>query len=158
MKPIVIPQHQEADNMQRRTFLGATLSPVALAACGGGDDNPPAPPPPPTAQGIAIDALKRAVTYMDEEVSYRGGYVWSYSPDLTQTFGEMEAKRTMCWIQPPGTPSVGNAFLDAYHATGDERFYQAAERTALAVVAAQHASGGWNYIHDFAGEESLKHW
>jgi len=106
----------------------------------------------------ALDALKRAAVYMDEEVSYRGGYVWSYSPDLTQTFGEMEAKRTMCWIQPPGTPSVGHIYLDAYHATGDERFYQAAERTALAVVAAQHASGGWNYIHDFAGEDSLKHW
>jgi hypothetical protein len=144
--------------MQRRSFLGAALSPIALAACGGGDDDNPAPPAPPTAQGTAIDAMKRAVAYMDEEVSYRGGYVWSYSPDLTQTFGEMEAKRTMCWIQPPGTPSVGNVFLDAYHATGDERFYQAAERTALAVVAAQHASGGWNYIHDFAGEESLKHW
>ena len=42
----------------------------------------------------------------------------------------MEAKRTMCWIQPPGTPSVGHSFLDAYHATGDELFYQAAERTA----------------------------
>jgi hypothetical protein len=95
---------------------------------------------------------------MDETVSYQGGYVWSYSPDLTQTFGEMEAKRTMCWIQPPGTPSVGHVYLDAYHATGEERFYVAARRTALAVAAAQHPSGGWNYIHDFAGEESLKHW
>ena len=64
----------------------------------------------------------------------------------------------MCWIQPPGTPSVGHVYLDAYHATGDERYYQAAERTALAIVAAQHSSGGWNYIHDFAGEASLKKW
>ena len=158
--------------MQRRAFLSASLTPIALAACGGGsDDQPPAPAPAPapspapapapapaSAQGRAADAMKRAVSYMDEVVSYQGGYVWSYSPDLTQTFGEMEAKRTMCWIQPPGTPSVGHIFLDAYHATGDERFYQAAERTALAVAAAQHASGGWNYIHDFAGEESLKHW
>lgn len=138
--------------MKRRSFALSLLSPVALAACGGGDDDaPPAATP-------ALSALKRAAVYMDEEVSYRGGYVWSYSPDLTQTFGEMEAKRTMCWIQPPGTPSVGHVYLDAYHATGDERFYQAAERTALAVVAAQHSSGGWNYIYDFAGEESLKHW
>ena len=49
-------------------------------------------------------------------------------------------------------------YLDAYHATGDERYYQAAERTALAIAAAQHSSGGWNYIHDFAGEASLKKW
>ena len=25
-------------------------------------------------------------------------------------------------------------------------------------MAAQHPSGGWNYIHDFAGEASLKQW
>lgn len=31
-------------------------------------------------------------------------------------------------------------------------------RTGLALVQAQHPSGGWNYIYDFAGEESLKHW
>ena len=70
----------------------------------------------------------------------------------------MEANRTMCWIQPPGTPSVGHVYLDAYHATGDERFYEAAFRTAMAVKQAQRPEGGWNYIHDFAGEGSLKHW
>jgi hypothetical protein len=31
----------------------------------------------------------------------------------------MEAKRTMCCVQPPGTPSVGHSLLDAYHDTGD---------------------------------------
>ncbi len=127
---------------------------MLLAACGGGDDGAAAPTP----QATATAALKRAATYMDEVVSFKGGYVWSYSPDLTQTFGEMEAKRTMLWLQPPGTSSIGHTYLDAYHATGDERFYQAADRTAKAVAAAQHSSGGWNYIYDFAGEDSLKHW
>jgi len=106
----------------------------------------------------ALVALKQAATYMDEVVSYRGGYVWSYAPDLSQQFGEMEAYRTMCWIQPPGTPSVGHVYLDAYHATGDERYYQAAYRTAMAVKQAQRQDGGWNYIHDFAGTASLKRW
>jgi hypothetical protein len=164
--------------MKRRQFAISALSPLALAACGGGgSDNPlafapaPAPAPAPaapapavvpptdaTAKATASAALKRAASYMDEVVSYRGGYVWSYSPDLTQTFGEMEAKRTMLWLQPPGTSSIGHIYLDAYHATGDERFYQAADRTAKAVAAAQHSSGGWNYIYDFAGEASLQHW
>ncbi|WP_194727351.1 pectate lyase [Noviherbaspirillum malthae] len=153
--------------MKRRSFVISMLSPLALAACGGSNGDAealattpvtPNPTPPNTTKTAAASALKRAAAYMDEKVSYRGGYVWSYSPDLTQTFGEMEAKRTMCWIQPPGTPSVGHVYLDAYHATGDERFYDAAVRTALAVVQAQHPSGGWNYIYDFAGEESLKHW
>ncbi|MDQ3059563.1 MAG: pectate lyase [Pseudomonadota bacterium] len=146
--------------MKRRNFAISLLSPLALAACGGSDDVvEPAPGPAPlTPQASAADALKRATVYMDEVVSYRGGYVWSYSPDLTQTFGEMEAKRTMLWLQPPGTSSIGHTYLDAYHATADERFYQASDRTAKAVATAQHSSGGWNYIHDFAGEASLKHW
>ena len=149
--------------MKRRLFAISVLSPLALAACGGGDNEVAAPTPSPTPapatpQAEAAAVLKRAVSYMDEVVSYKGGYVWSYSPDLTQTFGEMEAKRTMLWLQPPGTSSVGHTYLDAYHATTDERFYEASDRTGKAVAAAQHSSGGWNYIYDFAGEESLKHW
>jgi hypothetical protein len=106
----------------------------------------------------ALAALKRAAVYMDEVVSYRGGYVWSYHPEFAKQLGEMEAYRTMCWMQPPGTASIGHVYLDAYHATGDERFYQAARRTAMAVKQAQRQDGGWNYIHDFAGEASLKRW
>jgi hypothetical protein len=102
--------------------------------------------------------MKRAAQHMDQNVSYRGGYVWQYLPDLSVSWGEMEAKRSMCWIQPPGTPTAGHAFLDAYHATGDELFYNAAVRTAQALMEAQHPAGGWNYIYDFAGEDSLKHW
>lgn len=70
----------------------------------------------------------------------------------------MEAYPTMCWMQPTSTPSVGHCFLDAYHATGDSVLYKAAERTALALIEAQHPAGGWNYTYDFAGEDSLKKW
>ena len=70
----------------------------------------------------------------------------------------MEARPTMIWIQPPGTPSMGHLYLDAYHATGDEYYYRAAEQVAAALTAAQHPSGGWNYIADFAGEKSLREW
>jgi len=102
--------------------------------------------------------MRRAAAFMDEHVSYRGAYVWSYLPDLSVTWGEMEAKRTMCWVQPPGTPSVGHTMLDAYHATGDETFYRAAQRTGLALADAQLPVGGWNYVHDFAGDSSLLDW
>jgi hypothetical protein len=148
--------------MKRRDFAISVLSPLALAACGGGGTAVTAQQPLAAAvtdlSWQAQKAAKAAVTYMDEVVSYNGGYVWSYSPDLTQTFGEMEAKRTMLWLQPPGTSSIAHAYLDAYHATGHARFYAAAHRTAQAVAQAQHASGGWNYIYDFAGEESLVDW
>ena len=65
----------------------------------------------------------------DDKVAYRGGYVWAYLPDFSRTWGEMEAKRTMLWVQPPGTATMGHAYLDAYHATGDEQFWRAALAT-----------------------------
>jgi PelA/Pel-15E family pectate lyase len=109
-------------------------------------------------RGQVLDAMKRATTFMVEKVSTEGGYVWNYLPDLSRRWGEMEARRTMIWIQPPGTPSMGHLFLDAYHATGDEYYYQAAEKAAGALIRAQHASGGWHYMADFAGERSMREW
>jgi len=157
--------------MKRRTFVMSGLSPLALAACGGGDEGTGSAVAAESAEAQSMSvataakvgtrvrsAMRNAARFMNEQVSYRGGYVWAYLPDMSVTWGEMEAKRTMCWIQPPGTPTAGHSFLDAYHATGDELFYKAAERTAHALIAAQHPAGGWNYIHDFAGEASLKHW
>ena len=105
-----------------------------------------------------LAAMKRATTFMVEKVAYKGGYVWSYLPDRSRRWGEMEATPTMIWIQPPGTPSMGHLYLDAYHATGDDYYYRAAEQVASALMFAQHPSGGWNYIADFAGEASLKEW
>lgn len=105
-----------------------------------------------------LATMKRATTFMVDTVAFKGGYVWSYLPDLSRRWGEMEAHPTMIWIQPPGTPSMGHLYLDAYHATGDEYYYRAAEQVAGALAAAQHPSGGWNYIADFAGEQSLRRW
>ncbi|MES2575215.1 MAG: pectate lyase [Bacteroidota bacterium] len=102
--------------------------------------------------------MKRATLFMEEKVSYKGGFLWSYTSDFSRQWGEMEAYKTMIWIQPPGTPTMGNLFLDAYHATKDEYYYQSALRTAKALIKAQHPSGGWNYVYDFAGETSIKKW
>jgi hypothetical protein len=99
-----------------------------------------------------------ATRYMVEEVSTNGGYVWYYLPDFSRRWGEMEAYRTMIWVQSPGTISMGHLFLDAYHATGDEYYYQAAAKAASAIIWGQNPEGGWNYIIDFAGDRSLKNW
>jgi PelA/Pel-15E family pectate lyase len=53
---------------------------------------------------------------------------------------------------------VGHLFLDCYHATGDEFYYESAAEVADGLIAAQHPAGGWNYLHDFAGEESIQSW
>lgn len=102
--------------------------------------------------------MKRATTFMVEDVATNGGYVWSYLPDRSRRWGELEARETMIWIQPPGTPTMGHIYLDAYHATGDTYYYAAAEQVAGALIWSQHPSGGWNYVADFAGDRSLRDW
>ncbi len=114
-------------------------------------------PAAPVTREQALETMKRATTFMVENVAREGGYVWNYLPDLSRRWGELEARPSMIWIQS-GTPSMGNCFLDAFHATGDEYYYDAAAAVGDALIAAQHPSGGWNYVADFAGEESLREW
>lgn len=113
---------------------------------------------PKSLESKALETMKTATTYMMDKVSYNGGFVWNYLPDLSREWGEMEAKRTMVWTQAPGTPQVGHLLLDAYHATGDEFYYEAAKKVATALIWGQLECGGWNYCFDFAGEASLKDW
>jgi hypothetical protein len=81
--------------MKRRDFTLSVLSSPLLLS-GVGATLATATATAAEIQSAAATALKQAAVYMDEVVSFRGGYVWSYSPDLTQRFGEMEAKPTMC--------------------------------------------------------------
>ncbi len=105
-----------------------------------------------------LKTMKTATQFMMDKVSYHGGFVWSYLPDLSRSWGEMEAKRTMVWIQAPGTPLVGQLLLDAYHATGDEYYYEEAKKVANVLIWGQEPCGGWNYMFDMAGENSMKEW
>lgn len=95
---------------------------------------------------------------MIDTVSEQGGFVWAYLPDLSRRWGELEARPTMIWMQPPGTATMGHLLLDLHVASGDGFFYDAAARVGRAVLAAQLECGGWNYVADRAGEESLRDW
>ena len=112
-------------------------------------------------RGLSDDAvraaMKKATTFMVEQVGNEGGYLWNYAPDFSRVWGELECKPSMMWIER-GTPAMGNIFLDAWHATGDEYYLKAAEQAAAALIWAQLPCGGWNYMADFAGEASLKNW
>ena len=109
-------------------------------------------------RAAVLAAMKRATRFMTDEAAVEGGYVWNVLPDFSRRWGELEASPTMIWVQPPGTATVGHLYLDAYHATGDEQFYEAAKSATDALVRGQHPAGGWNYVIDTAGEESLKRW
>jgi PelA/Pel-15E family pectate lyase len=138
--------------ISRRLFTAAAGA--ALAGCATS-----APAAPRRAQlPDAIAAMRRATRFMTERAAYRGGYVWTYLPDFSRRWGEMEATPTMIWVEGPGTPAMGHALLDAFHATGEAQHLAAARAAADALVAGQHASGGWNTIIDFAGEAPLKQW
>ena len=50
--------------------------------------------------------MKRATRFMADEASVGGGYVWSALPDFSRRWGELEAKPTMIWVQPPGTGTM----------------------------------------------------
>ena len=94
-------------------------------------------------------ALTKATVYL-RSISTEGGYLWKYSLDLKQRAGETKATATQVWIQPPGTPTVGLAFLRAYAATKDSAHLDAARAVASALAQGQLESGGWDYLIEFA--------
>lgn len=108
---------------------------------------------------LAVEnAMMAATKYMVEEVSTNGGYVSIYHEDLSRRWGELEAYKSMIWVEGSGTVTMGNCFLDLYETTGHEYYYQAAEKAVKALIWGQHESGGWHYFIDFAGERSIKEW
>lgn len=144
--------------VSKRTLLRPLMALALAAATPLVASAAPAVAAEATSRAEVLATMKRATQFMVEKVSYNGGYVWSYLPDMSRRWGELEAYPTMIWIQPPGTATMGHIFLDAYHATGDEYYYLAAEKVANGLIMAQHPSGGWNYLADFAGEPSIRKW
>ncbi len=97
----------------------------------------------------AVAAMRKAAGFFHDKAALRGGYVYYYSPDLAQRRGEGRATPTQIWVQPPGTPSVGLAYLQAFAATGDVFYREAARAAASALIYGQLASGGWTHVVDF---------
>lgn len=107
----------------------------------------------PSLGASAEGAMKRAATYYYKEVATHGGYVYFYSLDLKQRWGEGMAAPEQVWVQPPGTPTVGMAMLQAWKATGDELFLDAARDAAMALAYGQLRAGGWTNSIDLSGWE-----
>jgi len=93
-------------------------------------------------------SLRQAVAYI-RSISTEGGYVYQYSLDLKTRSAERPATETQIAIEPPGTPSMGIAFLRAYSATQDPFYLEAAREAALALSRCQLGSGGWHPTADF---------
>ncbi|MGH7418680.1 MAG: pectate lyase, partial [Candidatus Rokuibacteriota bacterium] len=102
----------------------------------------------PTLADQVRDAVVRASRFF-RSIATEGGYLWRYSLDLKDRAGEREATATQIWVQPPGTPAVGQAFLRAHLATGEAMLLDSAVAAARALVRGQLDSGGWDYLVEF---------
>lgn len=109
---------------------------------------------PPSADE-ARAALRRAVGFMREQVGAKGGYAWRYSPNLAMRRGEGIVTPTQGWVQPPGIPAVGTAFLQAYEAVGDPYYLDAAREAGAMLLKSQLRSGGWWYMAEFDPQAAL---
>ncbi len=110
--------------------------------------SPAVAPASPNRQEVE-SAMRTAADFMMEKLSYRGGFVWKTKPDGSLRYGELKARDTMIWVEPPGTPTVGMVFLEAYKATGEQLYLDHARTVANALVWGQRPEGGWNYNIDF---------
>jgi len=101
-----------------------------------------------TPQEIALAMRKAAVFYV-EKVSTQGGYHYTYADDLSYGKSEHGEGLSQVETQRAGTPAAALAFLEAWWATGDGYYLEAAKRAAQALVRGQLCSGGWDYIIEF---------
>jgi PelA/Pel-15E family pectate lyase len=95
------------------------------------------------------EALVKAVTYFHANTARHGGYVYKYSGDFTLREAEGIPGPDTIWIQPPGTPAVGDVALDVYEVTSDKRCLDVAIEAARALSRTQLESGGWDYSGHF---------
>jgi hypothetical protein len=94
-------------------------------------------------------ALRKAVEFYRTKVSTHGGYHFRYTADLGYGRSEHTETPHRVEVQREGTPIVGMAYLDAYEATGDRFYLEAARDVANTLVRGQLCSGGWDYFIEF---------
>ena len=99
-------------------------------------------------RAAVTQTMRTATDFLFDTLSNRGGFVWFYTTDL-EPYGELKARPSMIWVEPPSTPSVGLVLLEAWKTTGDDAYLQRAHQVAEALATGQHPSGGWNYFIDF---------
>ncbi len=94
----------------------------------------------------ALAGLRKAVEFYRTQVATGGGYHFAYAEDLSYGRSEQSEGPMRVEIQRDGTPIVALAYLEAFDATGDRYYLDAARDVALALVRGQYCNGGWGYF------------
>ena len=89
-------------------------------------------------------SLEKGIAYM-QTLAIEGGYVYHYTLDGKEKWGEGATDDRTIEVQPPGTPAVGMSFLKAFRITKNENFLKAAEEAANALIKGQNELGGWHH-------------
>lgn len=101
--------------------------------------------------------MEKAVTFFRTGAGHRGAYVYRCSSDLSIREGEGKAYAATGWTQPPGTPAIGRACLEAWRLTGSQLCLDAAVEAAHALVAGQLQSGGWDSRFELDPEQRKRY-
>lgn len=92
----------------------------------------------------ATRSLEKGIAFF-QSLAIEGGYVYHYTLDGKEKWGEGKTDDRTIEVQPPGTPAVGMSFLKAYRTTGNKDFLAAAEAAAYALIKGQNDLGGWEH-------------
>lgn len=140
--------------------MGSFFSRIACVGAGllliSGMQAQGAPKPLPS-KSEALEALNRALA-LCRGLAVQGGYASAWSNDLKVGKTEHSDSPTVISIQPPGTTTLGPAFLLAYRATGEQPFWEAAAAAARCLARCQLQSGGWPSDFDFEAKKAAKFW
>lgn len=89
-------------------------------------------------------SLEKGILFM-HSLAIEGGYVYHYTLDGKEKWGEGKTDDRTIEVQPPGTPAVGMSLLRAYKVTNNQDFLKAAEDAANALILGQNELGGWDH-------------
>lgn len=132
--------------------VAAVLSGIVLGLTVAGSELPAAESTPTEVRRSLI----RAAEFYTRHVATHGGYVYRYSADLQKSEGEGKTTRDTVWVQPPGTPTVGLALLEAWERTGEPVLLEGATAAGECLIQGQLRSGGWTDRIEFADSDRRK--
>ena len=73
----------------RRVILAGMAAALALPASAA---------TPRASRAEVLATMRRATAFMTDKAAVHGGYVWSYLPDFSRRWGELEASATQVWV------------------------------------------------------------
>ena len=106
---------------------------------------------------VVTAAMKKATAFATTKLAVHGGYASAWKKDLSAGMTEHSESKTIISIQPPGTTTLGMAFVRAFQATSDTQFLDAAKAAGKSLIECQLSSGGWDSDFDFAPEKAKQY-